>query len=67
MVGGLQDRLVDVRVAPQTARVIPDSRLLMLDGVGHVAQLEVPRLVARAVVGLLAETEEAARRSDLAG
>ncbi|MFF4878219.1 alpha/beta fold hydrolase [Micromonospora sp. NPDC000668] len=67
VVGGRQDRLVDVRVAPQTARTIPDSRLLMLDGVGHVAQLEVPRLVARAVVGLLAETEETARRPDLAG
>jgi pimeloyl-ACP methyl ester carboxylesterase len=82
VVGGRQDRLVDVRVAPQTARVIPDSRLLMLDGVGHVAQLEVPRLVARAVVALLAEaqgtgtedvgmegtgTEDALRRRDLAG
>ncbi|MCO1598786.1 alpha/beta hydrolase [Micromonospora sp. RHAY321] len=67
VVGGLQDRLVDVRVAPQTARAIPDSRLLMLDGVGHVAQLEVPRLVARAVVGLLAETGETVRRPDLAG
>ncbi|MEH1167236.1 alpha/beta hydrolase [Micromonospora sp. CPCC 205539] len=67
VVGGRQDRLVDVRVAPQTAQAIPDSRLLMLDGVGHVAQLEVPRLVARAVVGLLAETEETLRRPDLAG
>ncbi|SCE91821.1 Pimeloyl-ACP methyl ester carboxylesterase [Micromonospora coriariae] len=67
VVGGRRDRLVDVRVAPQTARAIPDSRLLMLDGVGHVAQLEVPRLVARAVVGLLAETEETATRPDLAG
>ncbi|MFI7428434.1 alpha/beta fold hydrolase [Micromonospora sp. NPDC049836] len=55
VIGGRQDRLVDVRVAPQAARVIPDSRLLMLDGVGHVAQLEVPRIVARAVLGLLAE------------
>jgi pimeloyl-ACP methyl ester carboxylesterase len=35
--------------------VIPDSRLLMLDGVGHVAHMEVPRLVARAVVALLDE------------
>ncbi|MEV4631228.1 alpha/beta hydrolase [Micromonospora sp. NPDC049523] len=56
VIGGRQDRLVDVRVAPQTARVISDSRLLMLDGVGHVAQLEVPRTVARAVVALLDET-----------
>ncbi|MGC4767827.1 alpha/beta fold hydrolase [Micromonospora sp. DT44] len=67
VVAGRQDRLVDVRVAPQTARVIPDSRLLMLDGVGHVAQLEVPRLVARAVVGLLTEKGETVRPSDLAG
>ncbi|MEU6074482.1 alpha/beta hydrolase [Micromonospora sp. NPDC047074] len=67
VIGGLADRLVDVRVAPQTARAIPDSRLLMLDGVGHVAQLEVPRLVARSVLGLLAETGDPARRSDMAG
>jgi pimeloyl-ACP methyl ester carboxylesterase len=55
VISGRQDRLVDVRVAPQTARVIPDSRLMMLDGVGHVAQMEVPRMVARAVVALLDE------------
>ncbi|MEH0974879.1 alpha/beta hydrolase [Micromonospora sp. CPCC 205546] len=67
VIGGRADRLVDVRVAPQTARVVPDSRLLMLDGVGHVAQLEVPRLVARAVLGLLTETGDTAERSDVAG
>ncbi|MEU5564006.1 alpha/beta fold hydrolase [Micromonospora musae] len=67
VVGGGRDRLVDVRVAPQAARVIPDSRLLMLGGVGHVAQLEEPRLVARAVLGLLTETGEGAQRDDLAG
>lgn len=55
VVTGRQDRLVDVRVAPQVARVIPDSRLLVLDKVGHVAQMEVPRTVARAVRGLLDE------------
>lgn len=67
VVGGLQDRLVDVRVAPQAARVIPDSRLMMLEGVGHVAQVEVPRTVARAVLHLLAETEVARKGSDMAG
>jgi pimeloyl-ACP methyl ester carboxylesterase len=61
VIGGRQDRIVDIRVAPQVARTIPDSRLLMLDGVGHVAQLEVPRTVARAVVGLLDEPVTAAR------
>lgn len=55
VIGGRQDRLVDIRVAPQVARVIQDSRLLILDQVGHVAQMEVPRLVARAAVALLDE------------
>lgn len=55
VIGGLQDRLVDIRVAPQVARVIPDSRLLMLDGVGHVAHMEMPRVAARGVLALLDE------------
>jgi len=55
VIGGLDDRLVDARVPAQVARVIPDSRLLVLPRVGHVAQMEVPRLVARAIVGLLAD------------
>ncbi len=53
VVGGALDKLVDVRVAEQVARVVPDSRLLVLDRVGHVAQMEVPDIVARAVVALL--------------
>lgn len=59
VVAGRQDRLVDVRVAPQVARMIPDSRLLMLAGVGHVAQMESPRTVARAFLGMLDETRQA--------
>ncbi|MFG1607478.1 alpha/beta fold hydrolase [Actinoplanes sp. NPDC049265] len=55
VVGGLSDTLIDPRVPAQVARVVPDSRLLILPRVGHVAQMEVPRLVARAVVGLLDE------------
>ena len=55
VIGGALDRLVDVRVAPQAARTIRDSRLLVLPGVGHVAQMEVPEIVARAVVALLDE------------
>ncbi|MFI5935826.1 alpha/beta fold hydrolase [Actinoplanes sp. NPDC051494] len=53
VIGGLRDDLVDPRVPAQVARSIPDSRLLVLPGVGHVAQMEVPRLVARGIVGLL--------------
>ncbi len=52
VVAGRQDRLVDVRVAPSVAKVIPDSRLIMLDRVGHVAQIEQPRLVARAFAAM---------------
>jgi pimeloyl-ACP methyl ester carboxylesterase len=55
VIGGLQDKLVDPRVPAQVARVIPDSRLLVLPRVGHVAQMEEPRLVARAIVGMLEE------------
>ncbi|GAA2619913.1 alpha/beta fold hydrolase [Paractinoplanes durhamensis] len=55
VIGGLGDRLIDPRVPAQVARAIPDSRLLILPGVGHVAQMEVPRLVARAIVGMLDE------------
>jgi pimeloyl-ACP methyl ester carboxylesterase len=62
VVGGLNDKLVDPRVPAQVAKVIPDSRLLILPGVGHVAQMEVPRLVARAIVGLLEDV-----RSPVAG
>lgn len=55
VIGGMDDRLIDPRLPAQVARVVPDSRLLILPRVGHVAQMEVPRLVARAVVGLLDE------------
>jgi pimeloyl-ACP methyl ester carboxylesterase len=55
VISGERDRIIDNRTAPALARLIPDSRLLPLDGVGHVAQMEEPRLVARAVVSLLGE------------
>ena len=53
VIGGTLDRLVDVRVAPQVARAVRDARLLLLEDVGHVAQMEVPETVARAVVAML--------------
>lgn len=64
VVWGRQDRLVDPLLAPRTARTIPDSRLLLLDGVGHTAQLEVPRILARAVLAFL---DEARLRTDAWG
>lgn len=55
VVWGKQDKLVDVRLAPQVAKTIPDSRMLILDKVGHLAQMEAPRVVARAFVGMMGE------------
>jgi pimeloyl-ACP methyl ester carboxylesterase len=55
VVAGDRDQIVDLRVAPQVARAIPDSRLLIIGGVGHVAQMERPALVARAMLGMLEE------------
>ena len=65
VVWGDRDRLVDPRLAPRLAEAVPDSRLLMLEGVGHVAMLEAPEPTARAVLGLLEEEDgvsAAARR-----
>jgi pimeloyl-ACP methyl ester carboxylesterase len=59
VIGGERDRLVDVRVAPQAAHVIPDARLLVLREVGHVAQMEAPEIVARAIIGLLDDVRAA--------
>ncbi|NJC64714.1 alpha/beta hydrolase [Planosporangium flavigriseum] len=55
VIGGQRDLLVDVRVAAQVARTIPNSRLLTLQDIGHVAQMEAPRVVARAFLGLIEE------------
>jgi pimeloyl-ACP methyl ester carboxylesterase len=55
VITGRQDRLVDVRASPAVAKLIPDSRLLVLDQVGHVAQMERPEIVARAVLAMLDE------------
>jgi pimeloyl-ACP methyl ester carboxylesterase len=52
VVWGDRDRLVSPRLAARTVATIPDARLLMLPGVGHVAQIEAPGAVARAVAAL---------------
>lgn len=52
VVWGDRDRLVSPRLAVRTARTVPGARLLMLAGVGHVAQIEAPERVALAVAGM---------------
>ena len=58
LVWGDRDRLVDVAIAPRAARTFPDARLLVLPGVGHVAQMERPETVARAFLGMLEDVEQ---------
>jgi pimeloyl-ACP methyl ester carboxylesterase len=52
VVWGDRDRLVAPRLAGRTTAAIRGSRLLVLPGVGHVAQIEAPGTVARAVAGM---------------
>jgi pimeloyl-ACP methyl ester carboxylesterase len=52
VVWGADDKLVTVRKAPRTAHLIPRARLLVLPRTGHVAQMERPGTVARAVLGM---------------
>jgi len=49
---GEHDRLVSVQKGPRTARLLPRGRLLVLPRTGHVAQMERPTTVARAVLGM---------------
>ncbi|WP_448615733.1 alpha/beta fold hydrolase [Modestobacter sp. URMC 112] len=52
VVWGDHDRLVDPVLAPRLAAALPDARLQVLPGVGHLAMLESPEATARAVLGL---------------
>jgi pimeloyl-ACP methyl ester carboxylesterase len=52
VVWGTDDRLVTVRKAPRLATLLPHARLLVLARTGHVAQMERPVMVARAVLGM---------------
>lgn len=56
VVHGDQDRLVDVASARWLTRQRPDWRLEVLDGVGHVPQLETPERFLATVGDWLAET-----------
>lgn len=60
LVWGRHDRLVSVAIANRAFAAFPDARLLVIEDCGHVAQMEHPEAVARAVLGLLEEV--AARR-----
>jgi pimeloyl-ACP methyl ester carboxylesterase len=56
VVWGTEDKLVPVQLAGRTAAAVPDSRLLVLPHVGHVAQLEAPDTTARATLALIEDS-----------
>ncbi|WP_216214298.1 alpha/beta fold hydrolase [Amycolatopsis aidingensis] len=58
VVWGTGDRVISVRRAVRTARLLPRARLLVLPRTGHVAQMERPRTVARAVLGMWEHVRE---------
>ncbi len=60
VVWGDRDRLVDPRLAPRLAAALPDARLQVQPGIGHLAMLEAPERTARAVLAL---AEHAARHT----
>ncbi|MHA6796512.1 alpha/beta fold hydrolase [Pseudonocardia bannensis] len=52
VVWGDRDRLISPRLATRTVRSLRRGKLLMLPGVGHIAQIEAAQTVARAVAGM---------------
>jgi pimeloyl-ACP methyl ester carboxylesterase len=56
LVHGSQDRLVSRAAADKVARANPGWEYLLLDGVGHTPQMEVPDRFADEVLGWLART-----------
>ena len=55
LIHGALDRLVPLAVGEDVARVRPDWRFTVLDGVGHVPQLQVPERWVAAVTSWLDE------------
>jgi pimeloyl-ACP methyl ester carboxylesterase len=61
VIWGDEDKLVAADLAPFVAAEIPDSRLLVLEHVGHVAMMEDPQTTARAMLALLDDVATGAR------
>jgi pimeloyl-ACP methyl ester carboxylesterase len=57
VVWGMHDKVISVRRAARTTRLIPHARLLVLPRTGHVAQMERPIAVAKAVLGMWESVE----------
>lgn len=57
VIHGTADRLVPAAVGARAARTVPGARFILLEGVGHVAQMERPHVVAEAFLDLIAQVD----------
>ncbi|HET6503235.1 MAG TPA: alpha/beta hydrolase [Amycolatopsis sp.] len=57
VVWGAQDRVISVSRAARTTKALPRARLLVLPKTGHVAQMERPVVVAKAILGMWERVE----------
>ncbi|MCX5385496.1 alpha/beta fold hydrolase [Streptomyces sp. NBC_00083] len=64
LVYGRRDQLVSFRMARRAAAAFRDARLLTLPDAGHVAMMEYPATVAKAVRELMDDSSGGARRHD---
>lgn len=64
---GEEDRLVPVKLGRRLAEEMPECRLEVLPGVGHVPQFEVPEVTADLVTDFLAEAIPAGPRRSRTG
>lgn len=55
MIAGEVDRIAPVDGQKHTVELFPDGRLIVVEGVGHLAHYETPGAVATAIRGFLAE------------
>ena len=63
VVQGSADQVVDPSNADVLADLLPDARVELFDGAGHLLYWEQPRLFARMVAGFLTEPATSPRRS----
>jgi len=59
VIWGDDDRLVAPDLAPYVAAAIPNSRLLVMEHIGHTAMMEDPVRTARAMIALLDDAKAA--------
>jgi pimeloyl-ACP methyl ester carboxylesterase len=64
LVWGERDRVVPLQVAAEYERAIPDARLLVLEGAGHVPMVERPLAFARAVLDFVTEPAPSSSGAD---